>query len=158
MKQFLTAFLFASFLLGCNKSENNNNNNTNNNGSCAPNTNVCFALNGNTIAFSAAWVDLLGSKVAIKANNSSVDFNMDIGTKMEVKTYTIDNGSLWSGNSRISFTDKATGKSYSAISGTLSITNVQNNKLTGTFSGVFKDNSSNSNMNFTDGKISMVGQ
>ena len=148
--------LFASLLLGCNKSSNTGNNT--NNGSCAPNTNVCFALNGSTVAFSGAWVDLLGSKVAIKANNSSVDFNMDIGTKMEVKTYTIDNGSLWSGNSRISFTDKANGKSYTAISGTLSITSVQNNKLTGTFSGVFKNNSTNTNVNFTDGKISAVGQ
>jgi hypothetical protein len=156
MKQILTIILGAGIMLGCNKSESNDD--KDNNGSCAPNTNVCFALNGSTVAFSAAWVDLLGSKVAIKASNSSVDFNMDIGTKLEVKTYTIDNGSLWSGNARISFTNKATNKSYTAISGTLSITNAQNSKLTGTFSGVFKDNSTNTNVNFTDGKISAVGQ
>lgn len=119
---------------------------------------VQFDFNGKTVAFDGKLIDLLGSKISIEERNDTlVDFGFDIGTKFEKKTYPIVDGSLSSTSSRLSFTDRKTGAYYKAISGTLTITNTDNSKLTGTFSGTFKNQSNNQTLDFTNGIIQEVG-
>lgn len=153
---YITCILLAT-LSSCSKKEDEKKDGTPKTAACQPNSNLCFTLNGRNVAFQSTWTSLLGNQMGVRANNDSVDFGMDIGTKLEKRSYQIKKGSMASPYSRISYYDKKNKITYTAISGTLTITDVSNNKLTGNFNGVFQDDKSNS-YDVNDGKLVAIGE
>lgn len=152
MKKLLPLFVVGTLLLSCSKNDSNNSSG----GACAAGSNVCFTLNGQTVTMDTRWIELVGSRMSIQVNSSAYGLSFDMGTLLETRTYSIENGSLWSGSARISFTDKATGKNYTATGGSVTITSVANSQVTGSFTTTLKDNATGTTYAVTDGKIAAV--
>lgn len=157
MKSVYIACILLAGLSSCSKKEEKKKEDKPTTTACQPNSNLCFTLKGKNIAFQSTWTSLLGNQMGVRANNDSVDFGMDIGTKLEKRSYQIKKGSMASPYSRISYYDKKNKITYTAISGTLTITDVSNNKLTGNFNGVFQDDQSNS-YEVNDGKLVAISE
>jgi hypothetical protein len=131
---FLVATISTVMLAACDPSNNNNNSYT-----CSGTNNMCFDLNGNTISGVGYWYDLVGSKMCVYLSDSLNVISIDIGQYMYEQDYSITTGTLYSPNSRITYTDKSSMPyvDYKATTGMVTVTNANttNNTISGTFSG-----------------------
>lgn len=132
MKKIICAAFACALLAGACKKDNKTN--PSGGSGCASDANICFKLGDTTRSFKGEWYSILGGGRSFTYSDSLHDFSLDVGSS-EARSFALAGGSLWSGGARMTYYNKSSGKSYKSYRGTVNITSVDNNIISGNFDG-----------------------
>ena len=152
MKKIIPVFIFSigALLSSCQQGPS---------GTCGANLNVCFMLNGNTVAVNAQWYDINPNRHRILWEETSGsdyrNIEIDLYGSLAAMTYTISPTAANNGEASFQYyLSGSTNANYQGISGSIVITSTASNQITGTFSGVVMNGANN--YDITDGHIDAV--